>query len=50
MVHHMQNCENRLNNIDTTDITEDDHLYELEKEANTIGTMMFREWTDTLNK
>jgi hypothetical protein len=50
MVHHMQNCENRLNNIDTTDITEDDHLYELEKEANTVGTMMFREWTDTLNK
>lgn len=50
MVHHMQNCENRLNDINTTDITEDDHLYELEKEANTMGTMMFREWTDTLNK
>jgi hypothetical protein len=50
MVHHMQNCENRLNNISTTNIKEDDYLYELEKEANTIGTMIFREWTDTLNK
>jgi hypothetical protein len=50
MVHHMQNCENRLDNIPTTDITEDDHLYELEEEANKIGTMTFREWTDTLNK
>ena len=49
MVHHMQNCENRLNNISTTNIKENDYLYELEKEANTIGTMMFREWTDTLN-
>lgn len=50
MIHHMQNCEDRLNNITTTNITEDDYLYELEKEANTMGTMLFREWTDTLNK
>ena len=50
MIHHMQNCENRLNNINTTNISEDDHLYELEKEANTLGTMLFREWTDTRKK
>jgi hypothetical protein len=50
MVHHMQNCENRLDNISTTNIKEDDYLYELEKEANTLGTMTFREWTDTLNR
>jgi len=50
MIHHMQNCENRLNNINTTNISENDHLYELEKEANTLGTMLFREWTDTTNK
>ena len=50
MVHHMQNCENRLNNITTTNISENDYLYELEKEANTLGTMTFRKWTDTTNK
>lgn len=50
MIHHMQNRENRLNNINTTNISENDHLYELEKEANTLGTMLFREWTDTINK
>jgi hypothetical protein len=50
MIHHMQNCENRLNNISTTNITEDDYLYKLEEEANKIGTMTFREWTDTLTE
>ena len=50
MIHHMQNCEDRLNDISTTNIKEDDYLYELEKEANTMGTMIFREWTDTLNR
>jgi len=49
MVHHIQNCEGRLGNISTTDINENDYLYELEKEANTLGTMIFREWTDSLN-
>ncbi len=49
MVHHMQNCENRLNHTSTTNITEDDYLYKLEEEANKIGTMTFREWTDTIN-
>ena len=50
MVHHMQNCEDRLNHIPTTNINEDDYLYELEKEANTKGTMTFRAWTDTLTE
>jgi hypothetical protein len=50
MIHHEQNCNNRLNNISTTDINEDDYLYELEKEANTKGTMTFRAWTDTLTE
>jgi hypothetical protein len=48
MIHHMQNCEGRLDNISTTDINENDYLYELEKEANTLGTMTFREWTDNI--
>jgi hypothetical protein len=50
MVHHMQNCENRLGNISTTNIAEDDHLYKLEEEANKMGTMIFREWTDKLTE
>jgi hypothetical protein len=50
MIHHMQNCDNRLGNVFTTDINEDDYLYELEKEANTLGTMTFREWTDTITE
>jgi hypothetical protein len=50
MVHHMQNCEDRLGNVSTTDINEDDYLYKLEEEANKVGTMMFREWTDTYTK
>jgi len=48
MIHHMQNCENRLNHTPTTNITEDDYLYKLEEEANKLGTMTFREWTDTI--
>lgn len=50
MIHHMQNCENRLNHTPTTNINKDDYLYELEKEANTKGTMTFREWTDTITE
>lgn len=49
MIHHMQNCDDRLNNISTTNITEDDYLYQLEEEANKLGTMIFREWTDSIN-
>jgi hypothetical protein len=45
----MQNCEGRLNHIPTTNINEDDYLYKLEEEANKIGTMTFREWTDNIN-
>jgi phosphopantetheine adenylyltransferase len=50
MVHHMQNCEDRLGNVSTTDINEDDYLYKLEEEANKVGTMTFRAWTDTLTE
>ena len=44
----MQNCEGRLNHMSTTNINEDDYLYELEEEANKLGTMIFREWTDNI--
>ena len=48
MIHHMQNCDNRLNHTSTTNINEDGYLYELEKEANTKGTMTFRAWEDSI--
>lgn len=50
MVHHIQNLENRLGNIATTNTQEDDHLNDLEAEANLNGTMTFRNWTDSLNE
>jgi hypothetical protein len=50
MIHHMQNLENRLEDITTTDTTEDDSLNDLEKEANLKGTMTFRNWTDSLKE
>jgi len=48
MIHHIQNLENRLGNIITTNTTEDDHLTKLEQEANLRGTMTFRNWTDSI--
>ena len=44
MIHHNQNLENRLNNITTTNINEDDYLKEIEREAYEKGNMIFRGW------
>ena len=50
MIHHIQNLEDRLGNISGTNTMEDDHLNKLEQEANLMGTMTFRNWTDSLNE
>jgi len=50
MIHHIQNLEGRLGNIQGTNTMEDDHLDKLEQEANLNGTMTFRNWTDSLNE
>ena len=50
MIHHIQNLEGRLGNITTTNTQEDDHLNNIEAEANLTGTMTFRNWTDSLNE
>jgi len=50
MIHHIQNIEGRLGNIQTTNTQEDDHLNNIEAEANLKGTMTFRNWTDSLNE
>ena len=48
MIHHIQNLEDRLGNIGGTNTMEDDHLNDIEAEANLKGTMTFRNWTDEL--
>ena len=50
MVHHTQFLEDRLGDIQTTDTTEDDNLDQIEQEANLVGTMTFRNWTDSINE
>ena len=50
MIHHIQNIEDRLGDIQGTNTMEDDHLDKLEQEANLKGTMTFRNWTDSLNE
>jgi len=50
MIHHIQNLEDRLGNITTTDTREDDHLTDIEREAYTDGNLAFRKWTETLTE
>ena len=47
MIHHMQNLEGRLGDIQTTNTNEDDHLLGLEKEAYLKGNITFRNWEDS---
>ena len=49
MVHHTQNLEGRIGNIQTTDTTQDEDLDAIEREAYTEGNMMFRNWTDSID-
>ena len=49
MIHHIQNLEDRLENITTTNTMEDDHLNDIEREAYTRGNMVFRNWTDNID-
>jgi hypothetical protein len=51
MIHHIQNLEGRLTGIGgTTDINEDDHLKEIEREAYEKGNLYFRSWENSKNK
>ena len=50
MIHHMQNCEDRLGEITTQNTNEDDHLENIEREAYEKGNICFRNWTDTLTE
>jgi len=48
MIHHMQNLEGRLSNIQTTNTNESGELEEIEKEAYLMGNITFRNWEDEL--
>ena len=48
MVHHEQNLEGRLGNINTTNTNENGDLPEIEREAYQKGNMMFRNWEDSI--
>jgi hypothetical protein len=48
MIHHMQNCEGRLDDIQTQNTNEDGALPEIEREAYEKGNMTFRNWEDNL--
>ena len=49
MVHHTQNLEGRIGNIQTTDTTSDEDLDAIEREAYLNGNMIFRNWTDSID-
>ena len=48
MIHHVQNLEDRLHHLNTTNINEDDYLRELEREAYEQGNLSLREWENSL--
>jgi len=49
MVHHKQNLEGKLKNIQGHDINEDDYLKELEREAYEYGNgLLFRGWENSI--
>jgi uncharacterized Zn ribbon protein len=48
MIHHQQNLEGKLNNINTTNTREDGDLPEIEREAYEKGNMMLRGWEDSI--
>ncbi len=49
MVHHIQNLEGRLENINTQNVNEDEYLEKIEEEAYLKGNILFRKWTDSIN-
>jgi hypothetical protein len=48
MIHRIQDNENKLNNINTTNTNEDGDLDQLEREAYEKGNMCFRNWEDSI--
>jgi len=49
LIHHIQNIEERLPDISTTNTNEDGKLEEIEREAYERGNITFRKWTDSIS-
>jgi hypothetical protein len=47
LIHHMQNLQGRLENINTTNVNEDSNLEKLEEEAISKGGLYFRKWENS---
>ena len=50
MIHHIQNLEGTLSEVNTSDTNADENLLELEKEAYLNGNITFRNWEDKIKK
>ena len=50
LVHVHQDNEDRLHNVQTTDVNADEYLEQLEREAYETGNIMFRSWTNTITE
>lgn len=48
MIHHKQNLEGKLKNIQTDNTNQDDYLLEIEKQAYLEGNILFRNWEDSV--
>jgi len=49
MIHHIQNLEGRIGDVNTTNTTENPNLNDIEREAYSEGNMLFRNWTDSID-
>ena len=50
MIHHMQNLEGRLNNINTSNTLDSEYLKGIEREAYELGGLLFRQYQDFMKK
>ena len=50
MIHHIQNLEGRLNNINTSNVLDSEYLDKIEREAYELGGFTFRQYQDFMKK
>ena len=50
LIHVHQDNEDRLHNVQTSDVNADEYLEQLEREAYETGNIMFRSWTNSITE
>lgn len=50
LIHHIQNLEDRIKDINTTNINEDEYLKEIEREAYEKGNILMRSWENSIKQ